>query len=233
MPYYYCGTCSKKLERQEQRHNYEQTTIGGPIVLTQLNLPGNADPVIGTNMSRTTTRLVVRCVKCGSDAYAQPTDEEKAEVERQTEREKQEANENWRTFGLVSAVFLFVVLIVVLMSVVSSRVEKQRKKQAFEQQELVIWQIDQERRLKLRAEDFYMQLPIGGSSRELNGSTWNALTDKQKWELATLFASERRDLVSMASFYDGFGKIYSHPKFMNLSLAEAAAMIARKEEPFK
>ena len=56
---YYCETCDKVLERNEQRRNYEKTTTPGAVVVTELGIvPGH--PFIGRQFTKTTTALVDR-----------------------------------------------------------------------------------------------------------------------------------------------------------------------------
>lgn len=75
MPYYYCETCQKVLERHEQRHNREQVSSQRAMIIGQLNnIPGH--PLIGIPLNNNQTINVVRCVKCGSDAVLCYTKEE-------------------------------------------------------------------------------------------------------------------------------------------------------------
>lgn len=110
MPYFFCETCEKILERNQQRRNVEHTTTPTGVTLVQLdNIPGS--PVIGKQNNTATARMVVRCRECGSDAVERLTPDE--EAERQT-KVKEDAEERKANMKLVFFVIAFIVVIVVI-----------------------------------------------------------------------------------------------------------------------
>lgn len=108
MPDYYCNTCQKTLRRNQQRQNREQTTTRGPMVFSELDLPGN--PLVGIPFNNTRSVNVVRCVTCGSDATLVYTPGEQRQSQLEQEQDSGEKSIKallWFIFLVFSGVVLY------------------------------------------------------------------------------------------------------------------------------